>query len=313
MEEEIPEIFDRSFKLLMMSTNETVIASINALFGMKHPLNSAVSYPNTEYIAPNLDKRQADMLIVIEDNKYLIECQTHNDETIAIRMFRYGLAEGERSKSVEDGIMTVCFPQTMLIYLESTQAARDTLMLDLRFPDGGSYRYTCPVFKVLEHRAEELERQGLIILLPFYLLKLRRPLETTVNDEKRKSLIAEVKKLRNDLHETINRTAGAGLINGKDAETIRKILDYIYKQVYNKYREVQEGEMADGQTVYNAETFNVFESLVMQRKEWELKARENERQRQESERQRQELEKKLQESERQRQELEQKLQQKGML
>ncbi|MDR2096229.1 MAG: hypothetical protein LBP76_12060 [Treponema sp.] len=28
--------------------------------------------------------------------------------------------------------------------------------------------------------------------------------------------------------------------------------------------------------MYNAETFDMFESLVMQRKKWELKARENE-------------------------------------
>jgi hypothetical protein len=308
---EIPEIFDRSFKLLMMLSNETIIAVINALFGDTHPLNSSVSYPNTEYITSNLEKRQADILIVIANIRYLLECQIRKDTSMVIRMFRYALSDGERSPGFENGVMIVCFPKTMLIDLSGAKGQPDSLVLELQFPDGGSYRYSCPVYKALEHSVEELERKGLTLLLPFYLLKLRSAFEKTADSEKREDMLRQVKSLRTELQERIERVAEAGQISESDAETIGRVLEYIYQGVYTKYQEGEEEVMGDA--VYNAETFDMFESLVMQRKQWELKARENERQREESERQREELEQRLQESERQRRELEQKLRERGML
>ena len=59
------------------------------------------------------------------------------------------------------------------------------MVLSLEFPDGGSYDYAIKTLKFLDHGLKELEEKRLVILLPFYVLKLRKRVVSARSHERR--------------------------------------------------------------------------------------------------------------------------------
>ena len=81
-----------------------VVQFINGLFGTEHPLDSVVDYPNTENVSRKLKRLLSDMVVIINGlHVYHLEAEIRDDESIAIRVFEYGFAEGLRTKKILDG------------------------------------------------------------------------------------------------------------------------------------------------------------------------------------------------------------------
>jgi len=168
-----------------------VVQFINGLFEANHPLDSLVEYPNTENVSRKLRKLLSDMVIIINRvHAYHLEAEISDDENIVIRMFEYGLAEGLRTKTISDGgqKISVRFPNARIIYWETTERTPDEVTLSLEFSDGGSYDYVVKAFKFLDYGIKDLEEKKLALLLPFYVLKLRKRIVSTKNSALRVEL-----------------------------------------------------------------------------------------------------------------------------
>lgn len=191
---ETPALFDAIFKRLMSLSDMAIVQFINGVFGADHSPDSKVEHLATEYISKDLKKKFLDILIAINsENLYHIEAQIDDDADMAIRLFEYGYAVALHSKSVEDGITRIKFPNARVIYWETSAKTPDVALLRLEFPDGSTHDYSAPSFKFLEHSIEELDQ--MVILLPFYILKLRKRVKAAKSSEERQELAEEMKLL----------------------------------------------------------------------------------------------------------------------
>jgi hypothetical protein len=106
--------------------------------------------------------------------KYLTESQTGDDGDMSFRMWNYSYLEGMRNRTAKGHVTEIKLVPAIVIYLEPGPSTPDTLPVKITGMDGTSHTFTYPTLKLLDYTVEELEERGLSILLPFYLLKLRK-------------------------------------------------------------------------------------------------------------------------------------------
>jgi hypothetical protein len=245
---ETAHLFDLIFKRIKDYSNVAIINFINGLFGKNHPADSAVEYPETGSVSRSLRGRRSDMIAVIGGAyTYLIEAQINDDENIALRVFEYAFAEGLRARKVsgEDKNaerITVKFPEARIIYWETTSRTPDEAILSLEFPDGGHYDYSVRTLKFLDLEISELEGLKLAILLPFYVLKLRKRVVRAKGAEERAKLGREAKGILDELVAVAERARAAGSIGENDWLSILEHMERIYSELYGCYDEFKEAD-----------------------------------------------------------------------
>jgi predicted transposase/invertase (TIGR01784 family) len=234
-------IFDSKFKRLIYTSPRAVISFINGLFNTNHPLNSTVAYPNTEYVNEDHKHFHADSVSGIGGTDiYNIEVQSGDDTDMAIRIFRYGFLEANRYKTVQGDTILLNFPQARIIYLQPTARTPDWVKLRLTFPDGSRHLYRVKTFKLLDHSLEDLERQHLALLLPFYLLKLRKAAARAKTGEDWRNLTAKMKRLLEDLEKAVQRSGKAKILNRADIRLVTELTGELYTYLYHDYDELKE-------------------------------------------------------------------------
>jgi hypothetical protein len=237
-----PHIFDKIFKQLLHLSSRAIISFINALFHTRHPLDSVVEHLATETISKELLlRRTSDIFIRINNVTYHLEAQTTFDADIMIRAMEYGLLYGVKGKTFDGDIRTIVFPQVRVIYLTTTGKKHDKQTLRLRFPDGFTYDYEVKTFNPLDHSVKELEKKGMALLLPFYVMKMRDDV-AKADDAGRQKLSAKMKTLLDKLDEAVKNCKEKGQIDDQDALDIIRDLDRLYTELYGGYPEFAEDE-----------------------------------------------------------------------
>ncbi len=102
--------------------------------------------------------------------------------------------------------------------------------------------YKVPTFKVLQHSVSELE--GMALLLPFYILKIRNELEKKGTDsEKKKALSKKLEGYIVEIDKTLKRCNENNYITERDTAMLLRKLSGIYKELYGKHEEFMEADM----------------------------------------------------------------------
>jgi hypothetical protein len=243
---ETAQIFDFILKQLMRLSNAAVINFINGLFGTKHPLDSKVEYPNTENVSRKLRRLMSDTIVIIGGvHVFHIEAEIGDDENIVVRVFEYGFMEGLRTKTVsKDGSrISMKFPNARIIYWETTKKTPDEVTLSLEFPDGKNYNYKVKTFKFLDHSVDELEKGKLAILLPFYVLKLRKRAVSARTSRRRAELAGEMKSILDELVAAADRSERTGLMGEADKRIVLEHMDRLYRELFAQYTEFKEADV----------------------------------------------------------------------
>jgi hypothetical protein len=236
-------IFDLILKQLIRLSNVAVVQFINGLFNTEHPLDSTVEYPNTETVSRKLRKLMSDTLVIINGiYTYHIEGEISDDADIVVRVFEYGFVEGLRTKTVtdDDNVIEIRFPDARIIYWETSRNTPDEVTLRLKFPDGKYHDYKVKTLKFLNHDISELERQKLSILLPFYVLKLRKRTVSAKTSKQRTELAVEMKTILNELAAAVDHSEKAGLMNESDKRIVLGYIERLYRELFNQYKEFTE-------------------------------------------------------------------------
>lgn len=237
MSEKIDQIYDKMFKRILLLSNQAVISLINGLFGTNHPTDSTVTYNSTEHVDDKLKKTLADTIITINHMySYHLEAQTYEDDSIIFRVFDYGYHHAVKNKSIANAELT--FPEPIVIYLASGFSVPNTYSLKINFGTQGSFLYTVPTCNFITMTPEEIERKNLIILLPFYLLKLRDVIKKERSPANLQSLI---NLIFNDILNVISKQRSAGLITSSDAVALKELLVKLYNHLYADYDECKKG------------------------------------------------------------------------
>jgi predicted transposase/invertase (TIGR01784 family) len=243
--EKVNQIFDKAFKRILTLSSPAVVYFFNGLFDENFPLNSKVTYNETETINDKLDRIAADGLLNItapnEEGKFHVEAQINPDNTISIRVFRYDFEEAVKHNTTdpEDGAVVLTFPKPKVIYLEHYGNTPDEVKLRLNFEGQGTYTYKVPTLKLLDYSVEELTEKHMVSLLPLYLLKYRDEMKkypTKETADKLRELIG------GGILKAIDESRAAGVITPEDARVLIALTDKLYEYIYDEYEVLrQEG------------------------------------------------------------------------
>ena len=242
-EENIAQIYDKIFKRILTLSNVAVINFINGIFGKNFPKDSKLTYNWTENIKNSLEKTIADTIITVNDTeKVHAEVQINNDSTIAIRVFDYGYQDALKYRKTETDRIILEFPQSKVIFLEHNSNTPDMVILELKFGNQGNFEYKIPAMKFLDYSIDELNKQHLVILLPLYLLKLRKEIEKEQSTEN----ALKLKALINDgIIKSIEDNEKAGNITHDDTIILISLLEKLYTHLYGNIKKFKEEGVKD--------------------------------------------------------------------
>ncbi|MDR1147185.1 MAG: hypothetical protein LBK66_00990 [Spirochaetaceae bacterium] len=133
----------------------------------------------------------------------------------------------------------------IVIYLEAGNITPDVLKIRLEFPDGTEHDFKVRALKLLEYGAEELAGKGLALLLPFYIVRLRKEAKRAKTDEERRRVEEAFKELGFKLAKTIEGSARECLLDEADITTLLERLAGMVEYVGKGYRTTEVKEMID--------------------------------------------------------------------
>ncbi len=111
-------------------------------------------------------------------------------------------------------------------------------MTELKFGIQGTFEYRVSTLQLMQMSTEELNQKGMVILIPFELLKLRKLLKKSRSKE---NIVALKELLRDDIIGSINSNYEMGNISYSDAASLRAFTKIMYNQIYyNQYEELEE-------------------------------------------------------------------------
>ena len=252
MSDVINQIYDLILKSVLDLSPSAVVGLMNGLFDESFPTDSEVIRTATETVAvtkSGTKKSESDKMLTIKtgeiSRRFHIDAEiSSNNKEMVIRVFDYGYRDALLYKTTEDGNIVLKFPQPKLIYLEHWSTAPDTVTLELDFWGQSKAKFTVPTMKFLDYSVEELDKRSMVILLPLYLLKLRRKIVAAKEkgSEALKQYVPELKALlNNDILGTIESNVNSGNITHRDAHTMVDLIELLYNHLYGDVQEFQDG------------------------------------------------------------------------
>ncbi len=237
---EVTHIYDKIMKRILTLSATAVINLINGLFNTSHPTNAPVLYHWTEHTDDDLNRTIADTILTIDHTYiYHIEAQMYQDDEIEFRVFDYGYKYALNNRRNPDHLT---FPAPRILQLYAHKGLPDSKSITLDFGNQGTFLYTVPVFKLLDHDLAYLNDNKMIILAPFMMLSLRdsiRKERTKENTEALHNLILD------DILSLIESNRLSGDITSADAIRLQRLLYKLYQHLYAHYPEFQEGGLND--------------------------------------------------------------------
>jgi len=226
---------------------------MNCIYKKDYPLQTTlVKFGPTEYIKklPELGKLQkivSDMVLTLSgegySDTYLIEAQIDDDAGMLLRILNYSMAVAMAGKTISGNgsYMEITMPSPALLYFEESKT-EDFVAIRIKFPSGESVLYKAPAIKILNHSVSELE--GMALLLPFYVLKIRKELKNKGTDLKvRKRLSKELEGYIEEIVNLLKASKKNSYINEEDLALLLSSLHKINSELYGKYEEFAEVNM----------------------------------------------------------------------
>jgi len=250
------KIFDTIIKQLFHVSPKALIDLLNSTYQEKISYDAGIDYGNNEFKKSNLDDLRGDMFLSIDEKgqirRFHIEFQTQNDKTMILRMFEYGYQKAiELIKDYKKEVR-VKFPEQRLIFLEKNENIPDEIEMVLELNYGKTINYKVPAIKYGEYDILELCKRNLYILLPLYVIKLRREFEninrsaartdeekTKLNKEKFDDLLRTIFKILEAMKELLENKRITLEDYNIMATAITNLSDYLYNR-YERYEVIDE-------------------------------------------------------------------------
>jgi len=253
------QLFDLMFKGIMKdASSSAVVHLINGIYKKNYPLDTKVTIEPNELIkehpkSGDMEKIISDIVITLHsENKkdtFLLEAQIDDDLEMILRIFNYTtlIALDKKTFSADGSCMKIEMPSPVVIYWE-TSNTKDIVSVEIKFPNKKSVVYEIPTFKVLQHSVSELE--NIALLLPFYILKIRKELERKgIDSAKRKILSKRLEGYVIEIGKVFKRLVKNNYITAKDAAMLLRRLLTMNLELYGKYKEFVEVDMTLKQLV----------------------------------------------------------------
>ncbi len=159
--------------------------------------------------------------------------------------FSYGAGYADKTKKIsqdEEGhdIYQIHFPNPCIIYLNNvSKLVPDTYSLSVDLGLENPVIYKVPVVKLMNCSVDEINNRKMVILVPFFLLKLRERLSD--KESRTPENIASLKSLiKTDIMGSIDKNIELGNITLEDGAQLYKLTQVLYTKLYSYYEETEE-------------------------------------------------------------------------
>jgi hypothetical protein len=179
--------YDSVFKTMKLRHKRLFISVINETFGKDYPMDTEIDalpaegYLTEEETADGSKKpreRISDFVIRIGDEIYLLECQSYDDGSMAIRIAEYAFIIARQFASWDIGHATVPMPNFSVIYVKRTASTPRKTAITFTFPDGQSVVYESDNVILDELTKEYIVEKRLFPYIPFYIARYENALTT---------------------------------------------------------------------------------------------------------------------------------------
>ena len=240
-------VFDSVFKTMMQKTPRLIVPFINEAFGRSYALDDPILRIDNEHEGP-LGKNITDSMLRLGDKIYHIECQSTPETDMVVRMVEYDFAIALEEAIRAGAPYEMNFPESCVLFLRHTSKTPEELQMKVNLPSGESFMYASRVVKAQRFSSDDIFERGLLLLLPYYLMRYEGRLSEIDGDDVRTSeLVAECAELRAGL-ESETLAKGDSLLYEQLVELIIKVTDHLlakHETLRRKVRRTMGGEVLE--------------------------------------------------------------------
>lgn len=175
--------YDNVFKTMKMKHKRLFISVINDTFNRNYPTDAKVEVlPSEGYLTENetpdgskeIEEQISDFLIKIEGEIYLLECQSYDDGSMAIRIAEYAFIVARQFATWDIGHAIIPMPRFSIIYIKRTDKTPKTTTITFAFPDGQTVDYKSDNVILEELTKEYIVEKRLFPYIPFYIVRYEK-------------------------------------------------------------------------------------------------------------------------------------------
>ena len=204
MQKKTPD-YDNVFKTMKSKHKRLFISVINDIFDKKYPLDAKVEVlPSEGYLTESetadgskeIEEQISDFLIKIGSEVYLLECQSYDDGSMAIRIAEYAFIVARQSATWDIGHATIPMPRFSVIYVKRTEKTPKNTTITFRFPDGQEVNYDSENVIIEEFTKEYIVEKRLFPYIPFYIARYEKEIASEGNIE---SAVSDLEYFRDEM------------------------------------------------------------------------------------------------------------------
>lgn len=165
---------------------------INDTFGKNYAMDTKVDIlPSEGYLtesetidgSKDIEEQISDFVIKIEKEVYLLECQSYDDGSMAIRIAEYAFIVARQFAVWDIGHATIPMPRFAIIYVKRTEKTPKTTRITFIFPDGQEVNYESVNVILEEFTKEYIVEKRLFPYIPFYIARYEKEMISERNIE----------------------------------------------------------------------------------------------------------------------------------
>lgn len=192
MQKKTPD-YDNVFKTMKMKHKRLFVSVINDVFGRNYPKDVKVEIlPSEGYLTENetvdgskeIEEQVSDFLIRIGSEIYLLECQSYDDGSMAIRIAEYAFIVARQFATWDIGHATIPMPRFSVIYVKRTDRTPKTTTITFTFPDGQTVDYQTDNVILEDFTKEKIVEKRLFPYIPFYIARYEKEIASEGDIEK---------------------------------------------------------------------------------------------------------------------------------
>ena len=216
--------YDNVIKTLKHRHKRLFVPVINQAFNKNYPVDTVPKVLSTDSVLENpetgeMEGRESDLFFDICGDKYLIEFQSYNDGSMAIRIAEYSFMAARNTAEYDNGTVTLKMPYYTVVYVKSDKSTPKTTKINFEFPDGTKVDYDCENVLLSSFSKEEIIEKQLYPYIPYYITRYEKEI---VNQGDVSQVIEDLEYFREELTK---------LFQNKElsAEEIFDIMRYVNK------------------------------------------------------------------------------------
>lgn len=204
MQKKTPD-YDNVFKTMKSKHKRLFISVINDVFGKEYPLDTKVEVlPSEGYLTESetadgskeIEEQISDFLIKIGSEIYLLECQSYDDGSMAIRIAEYAFIVARQFATWDIGHATILMPRFSVIYVKRTARTPKNTEITFTFPDGQEVNYESPNVILEEFTKEYIVEKKLFPYIPFYIARYEKDM---ISEGSIENAVRDLKYFRDEL------------------------------------------------------------------------------------------------------------------